>query len=68
MTQGKVWWKYAVLRGKWLPVGLDGRWYELSDLSPELGNVPNAVSFGPTHEWEQREDGEVAVVYRLETP
>lgn len=60
------WWKYAVLRGEGLPVGLDGRWYDLD-------NMPAGASwqvFGhsaiieATNQWEQREDGAVAVVYR----
>lgn len=65
----KRWWRFAVLRGPGLPSELDGRWY---DLEAEAGwaNLNQATAYGraaelvPTNQWEQREDGQVAVVYR----
>lgn len=57
------WWRFAVLRGDGIPAELDGRWYDLDELlGPTLQPGP-ATKLEPTDRWEQREDGEVAVVY-----
>lgn len=65
------WWRFAVIRGADLPGDLDGRWYDLDDLpfgpTLPLGIARDEVTFEHTHEWEQRDDGAVAVVYRRRT-
>lgn len=67
------WWRYCVLRGAGIPATHDGRWYDLDNmesLTPSFGEVkPFAIhtaTFEPTNQWEQRENGDVAVVYRFQ--
>lgn len=61
------WWKYAVIRGEGVPASLDGRWYDLDAIeagtSTELPPTGPSSTLEATNRWEQREDGEVAVVY-----
>lgn len=59
------WWKYAVLRGPGLPADLDGKWYDLVQIE-KLNSWLKwpGVTFRATNQWEQRDDGAVAVVYR----
>lgn len=60
----KRWWRYAVLRGDGIPAELDGRWYDLDGMGQDvLPSRPGSVTMEPTDRWEQRDDGEVAVVY-----
>jgi hypothetical protein len=63
----KRWWRYAVLRGEGIPAELDGRWYDLEadPDRPGLGFLTRgtAATLDATNRWEQRDDGEVAVVY-----
>lgn len=66
MTTAARWWRYAVLRGEGIPAYLDGMWLDL-DESPERFADLSATygrSFDATNCWEQRSDGQVAVVYR----
>lgn len=72
----KRWWRYAVLRGEGLPVHLDGLWFDLDAMPSKDLYVFEAEGGHPVHfqgisatllatnQWEQRENGEVAVVYR----
>jgi hypothetical protein len=66
----KPWWKYIVIRGFDIPADIDGRWYEFhfnpyaDDDFFRIQHPDYRVTFVPTNQWEQREDGEVAVVYR----
>ena len=64
----KPWWKYIVIRGAGIPADINGRWYEFhfdsSDNYFHIQQVDYRGTFVPTNQWEQREDGEVAVVYR----
>lgn len=72
----KRWWRYAVLRGEGVPVHLDGQWVDLDKLTQRDLAVFEAKDGSPVHysgieatleatnQWEQRGDGEVAVVYR----
>lgn len=65
----KRWWKYAVLRGPGVPAHLDGMWYDMRDMLVDNGPLPfdgPHATFEPTDQWEQRSDGEVAVVYRCQ--
>lgn len=55
------WWKYAVIRGEGIPADLDGQWYDMDDMNQ--GDALDSFVLTPTNRWEQREDGEVAVVY-----
>jgi hypothetical protein len=67
-TQPKRWWRYAVVRGEGLPLGLDGKWFDLDDMrtSSLRLHIGTSGRFGPTNQFEVRDDGEPAVVYRLE--
>lgn len=62
------WWKYAVLRGPGIPAEMNGRWFNMEDMPKyvhplgPLPEFPDAMCV-PTDRWEQREDGQVAVVY-----
>ena len=58
------WWKYAVIRGEGIPARLDGMWYDLDDMDPRLAGQWGGATFEATNQWEQRDDGAVAVVYR----
>ena len=64
------WWKYAVLRGEGIPARLDGTWYDLDDLQSSglLYRRGGEAVIEPTNQWEQRDDGAVAVVYRMTWP
>jgi hypothetical protein len=65
-TELKRWWRYAVLRGKGLPQSIDGWWYDLDSMT-DFDGWPvemKGINFEATNEWERRDDGEVAVVYR----
>jgi hypothetical protein len=65
-TEPQRWWKYAVIRGEGIPAHLDGTWYDLDDLQNHgmLVRRGREAFMEPTNQWEQRDDGEVAVVYR----
>lgn len=58
------WWKFAVLRGSGIPAKLDGMWLDMAELDLRGVRVAEGVTLDATNEWEQRDDGEVAVVYR----
>jgi hypothetical protein len=63
------WWKFIVLRGKGLPAKYDGLWEDIEELA-KYGPIRlkdygyKGMLFEATNEWEQREDGQVAVVFR----
>lgn len=63
----KRWWKYAVLRGPGIPARLDGMWYDLDQIPEYVGQLmtDSGINMEATNQWEQRDDGEVAVVYRM---
>ena len=60
------WWRFAVLRGEGIPAELNGVWFDVNEMRNGLGlpPTPRSVTLDATNEWEQRDDGEVAVVYR----
>jgi hypothetical protein len=64
--RGERWWRFVVLRGEGIPAQLDGRWYDLEQM-PEGSTFAPANGYtatvDATNRWEQRDDGEVAVVY-----
>jgi hypothetical protein len=60
------WWRFAVLRGEGIPAEMDGRWYDLGQISDPRSRLPHtgpSATLEATNRWEQRDDGEVAVVY-----
>jgi hypothetical protein len=66
-----IWWRYIVLRGPGISAEYDGKWYDIEGM-PKVDYVLDHMSktlelgtrqFVATNMWEQREDGEVAVVY-----
>jgi hypothetical protein len=61
----KRWWRYAVLRGDGIPAEFDGMWFDVDAFVQDVLAKPGRYgsTFVPTNRWEQREDGEVAVVY-----
>lgn len=65
MTARKRWWRFGVIRGQGVPSHLNGRWYDLDEFPISVATFGvEGVTFEATNEWEQRDDGEVAVVYR----
>jgi hypothetical protein len=61
----KRWWKCAVLRGEGIPADLDGRWYDVDAMNERLPGRWGGLTVEATNQWEQRDDGAVAVVYRV---
>jgi hypothetical protein len=59
----KRWWRYAVLRGEGIPAHYDGVWVDMDAFRQDVMAIYESATFQPTNRWEQREDGEVAVVY-----
>lgn len=60
----KRWWRFAVLRGTGITAEMNGRWYDLDRLAEEGPLIADPyVTLEATDRWEQREDGQVAVVY-----
>lgn len=65
------WWRFVVIRGKGVPKELDGKWFDLDRTPEHLPGVDAPITmpagkFVATNMWEQRDDGEVAVVYMPE--
>lgn len=64
------WWKFAVLRGEGIPAEKDGEWIDLNDIGYITKIIMpidvGSIIFSPSNQWEQRSDGEVAVVYKAE--
>lgn len=58
------WWRFGVLRGDGIPAYLNGRWLDIDEIEQRGTFVAEGVTLDATNEWEQRDDGEVAVVYR----
>lgn len=58
--------KYIVIRQE--GHSLDGRWYDFDRMTKGKGPLhpPGSETFGPTDEWERRDDGALAQVYRKE--
>ena len=63
----KRWWQFIVLRGDGIPAEMDGRWLDMDNVMPHYGidafEFGTVAKFEPTNKWEQRDDGQVAVVY-----
>jgi hypothetical protein len=63
------WWKFIVLRGDGVPARMNGLWLDISDLG-HYGPMAiqqygyQGLTFEVTNQWEQRDDGQVAVVVR----
>lgn len=59
------WWRYAVLRSSELPIRpeLNGLWIDLDESPPPPYDLLQGTAFVATDRWENRDDGEVAVVY-----
>lgn len=63
------WWDYIVIRDEKLPVSMNGKWFAVEKPSRWTHfPAPNGVTFEATHEWEQNDQGQVAVVYRRSKP
>ena len=63
------WWHFIVLRGQGLPAEMDGMWFDVEDLT-KYGSISlrnyghQGMTFNVTNQWEQRDDGQVAVVFQ----
>jgi hypothetical protein len=63
------WWHFIVLRGEELPAKMNGLWLDVEDLARH-GSIQlrdygyQGLTFDVTNQWEQRDDGQVAVVVR----
>lgn len=64
-SKGGRWWRYAVIRGEGIPPNVDGKWYDLDEMDEALPGHMGRFRVEATNQWEQRDDGAVAVVYRL---
>jgi hypothetical protein len=63
------WWHFIVLRGEGLPAKMNGRWEDVADLAKHGSFLLRdygyeGMTFHVTNQWEQRDDGQVAVVVR----
>jgi hypothetical protein len=62
------WWRYAVVRGPGIPAEMNGRWFDMDAMPKYVHSIGPFPGYSdaqcvPTDRWEQRDDGQVAVVY-----